>query len=117
MREGWQRGEAALALDRSQIERLIRHAFPAARALAGGPKAVLLRLYQRDPAQAPKEAAGELGQALAAIHDIGFAQAGFLDGDLRVAKPVDRPGRAAGPSAAPPDQGPISSTAPRPDPL
>ncbi|HEY2111872.1 MAG TPA: phosphotransferase, partial [Dongiaceae bacterium] len=75
MREGWQRGEAALALDETQIERLIRTAFPAARLrsftpalggmantnikvlLAGAPHAVLLRLYQRDPAQAPKEAA------------------------------------------------------------
>ena len=75
MREGWQRGEAALALDQDQVERLIREAFPAARLrsfapalggmantntkvlLAGPPHAVLLRLYQRDPAQAAKEAA------------------------------------------------------------
>ena len=75
MREGWQRGEAALALDKDQVERLIHEAFPAARLrtfapalggmantnikvlLADPPHAVLLRLYQRDPAQAAKEAA------------------------------------------------------------
>jgi aminoglycoside phosphotransferase (APT) family kinase protein len=75
LREGWQRGEAALALDRDQVERLIRDAFPAARLrsfepalggmantnikvlLADPPHAVLLRLYQRDPVEAPKEAA------------------------------------------------------------
>src|SRR5689334_22479978 len=75
MREGWQRETPAIPLDRPAIERLIRPAFPAARLrsfrpppgglantnvtvlLWGGPKAVVIRLYQRDPAVAPKEAA------------------------------------------------------------
>lgn len=75
MREGWQRETPAVALDRPAIERLIRSAFPTARlrsfrpAYGGlantnikvqlwhGPKAVLLRLYQRDPAAAAREAA------------------------------------------------------------
>src|ERR1051326_525384 len=75
MREGWERERSAIALDRPAIERLIRPAFPAAQLrsfrpalgglantnikvlLWGGPKAVLLRLYQRDPAAAPMEAA------------------------------------------------------------
>src|SRR5690242_18908378 len=74
MREGWQRERPAIALDRPAIERLIRPAFPAARVqsfrptsgglantnlkvrLQGGPKAVLLRLNQRDPSAAPREA-------------------------------------------------------------
>ena len=89
MREGWQRGEAALALDKTQIERVIRNAFPAARLrsfapasggmantnikvlLAAAPHAVLLRLYQRDPAQAPKEAALN---ALVRQHDVPTAR-------------------------------------------
>lgn len=75
MREGWRRQAPAIALDRPAIERLIRPAFPGARLrsfrpapgglantnvtalLWGGPKAVVLRLYQRDPAVASKEAA------------------------------------------------------------
>lgn len=163
MREGWQRETPAIALDRAAIERLIRPAFPAARLrsfrsppgglantnvtvlLWGGPKAVVIRLYQRDPAAAPREAAlnalvlrhgvptaqflytaptnevtggpyailewieglrlrfaipllrhkemltvaREMGQALAVIHGIGFAHAGFLDDELRVLGPVD----------------------------
>src|SRR5690242_17716536 len=163
MREGWQRETPAIPLDRPAIERLIRPAFPAARLrsfrpppgglantnvtvlLWGGPKAVVIRLYQRDPAVAPKEAAlnalvlrhgvptarflyaastnevtggpyaimewieglrlrfaiplltrkemlrvaREMGRALAAIHGIGFAHAGFLDDELRVLGPVD----------------------------
>jgi aminoglycoside phosphotransferase (APT) family kinase protein len=163
LREGWQRETPAIAIDRPAIERLVRAAFPAARIrsfrpesgglantnvrvlLWGGPKAVLVRLYQRDPAEAPKEAAlnalvlkhgvptarffhaattnevtggpyaimewidgfrlrfaipllrsrellavaREMGHALAAIHAIGFEHSGLLQGDLRVAAPVD----------------------------
>jgi aminoglycoside phosphotransferase (APT) family kinase protein len=75
MRGGWRRGTPAIRLDLSVAELLVRHALPDACAvrvrsaagglsntnlrvvLAGEPASVLLRLYQRDPLQAGKEAA------------------------------------------------------------
>ena len=75
MREGWQRGEGELTLDAAEVGRLVSEAIPAASVtafrpargglsntnievdLAGAPFKVLLRLYQRDRAAAPREAA------------------------------------------------------------
>ena len=74
MRDGWGRGRAGLELDRHAVARLVRAAMPgaavtAAAPLSGGlantnlrlvldgdPGQALLRIYQRDPAQAEKEA-------------------------------------------------------------
>lgn len=75
MRDGWTRGTPALALDATAAEALVAPAFPGARVtnavavegglantnlrltLAGRDSPLLLRLYQRDPAQARKEVA------------------------------------------------------------
>jgi aminoglycoside phosphotransferase (APT) family kinase protein len=75
MRDGWTRGTPALALDAAAAEILIAPAFPGARVVEIAPVAgglantnlrlklsdreapLLLRLYQRDPGQARKEAA------------------------------------------------------------
>ena len=75
MRDDWTRGTPALAIDAAAAETLIAPAFPGARvvevapatgglantnlrvALAGRDSPLLLRLYQRDPAQARKEVA------------------------------------------------------------
>lgn len=152
MRERWQRAQPALAPTPEAVAAMVREGLPQARvvghaAVEGGlantnirvdlaEGRVLLRLYQHDPAQAPKEAAlakrlagtvpvarylhsgtfdgqrfalvewiegrplqarlrdaddaalrvaGDgIGRALAAIHGITFAQAGFLDGALNV---------------------------------
>ena len=162
MRDGWTRGTPVLALDAAAAEALITPAFPGARVtevlpiegglantnlkltLAGRDSPLLLRLYQRDPAQARKEAAlhrrlagsvpaptilhaaddnavtrgpyaviewidgvhlgrivptltsdsrqdlgRDIGRVLAAIHDMTFPTAGFLDADLQVAQPLD----------------------------
>ena len=162
MRDGWTRGIPALALDTAAAEALIAPAFPGARViealavegglantnlrltLAGRDSPLLLRLYQRDPAQARKEVAlhrrlsgsvpvpailhaaddnaitggpyavvewsegahlgriapmlaaeprrhlgQDIGRVLAAIHEVTFPTAGFLDADLQVAQPLD----------------------------
>jgi aminoglycoside phosphotransferase (APT) family kinase protein len=75
MRKGWQRAEQEQVLDAGEVARLVRAALPRASVngfrsvpgglsntnfevtLSGPCSRVLLRLYQRDPAQARKEAA------------------------------------------------------------
>ncbi len=162
MRDGWTRGTPVLALDAAAAEALITPAVPGARVtevfaiegglantnlrltLAGRDSPLLLRLYQRDPAQARKEWAlhrrlsgsvpvpailhaaddnaitdgpyavvewiegvhlgrivptlasdtrrdlgQDIGRVLAAIHNVTFPTAGFLDADLQVAQPLD----------------------------
>ncbi len=162
MRDGWTRGTPALALDAATATALVAPAFPGARVvevvpaagglantnlrltLAGRDSPLLLRLYQRDPAQARKEVAlhrrvaghvpvpailyaadanpvtggpyamvewvdgihlgrvapelaaesrqdlgRDIGRVLAAIHEVTFPTAGFLDADLEVAQPLD----------------------------
>ncbi len=162
MRDDWTRGTPALALDAAAAATLIAPALPGARVievtpatgglantnlrltLADRESPLLLRLYQRDPAQARKEvalhrglaghvpvpailyaadgnpvtggpyavvewidgihlgriapglAAGarqdlgrDIGRVLAAIHEMTFPTAGFLDADLAVAQPID----------------------------
>jgi aminoglycoside phosphotransferase (APT) family kinase protein len=162
MRDDWTRGTPALDLDAAQATRLVAPAFPGARVievtpasgglantnlrlgLAGRDAPILLRLYQRDPAQAAKEVAlhrllagrvpvpailhaadtnpvtrgpyavvewveglhlgriapnlehearaalaRDIGGVLAAIHEVTFPAAGFLDAALRVAQPID----------------------------
>ena len=75
MRDGWGRGRPTVETDLATVGRLVASALPGARVtaaapasgglantnlrvdLAGAPGTVLLRIYQRDPAEAGKEAA------------------------------------------------------------
>jgi aminoglycoside phosphotransferase (APT) family kinase protein len=159
MRHRWKRPTPAIEVSASAAQDMVRWALPKAevldvRPIQGGlantnvqvvldraPGTVLLRLYQRDPTQAEKEAAisqrlrgvvpvptylhigavdegrrfaivewvegagmanllsdaspdqtrqlgREAGRVLAAIHSVHFDRNGFLDGELRVARPL-----------------------------